>query len=357
MHRFVTASYDASVYLQQPDQNAGRDEILEIAKTYYGDVKEVARAFIAFKELSSTHIPTSGSWKAYLNLKSANTEEIPIYYTIYANAVSQSWTMGVGTKFDNVTTEGISWNYRDGINTWQDNTTGGTAIFNPGTTGSPNAAGGTWYTGSQASQTFIYQLDDIRMDVTDIVNMWLSGSIPNEGFIVRHARQIEDNLNDYGTLRFFSKETNTIYEPKLEIVWDDSSFITGSLSPVTGSISDDEYKVVVSNLKNKYPVNSVVKVRLKGRDKYPLKSFGTTFAYDQTKYLPTTTYYEIIDYLTEEVIVPYGEYSKVSCDSESNYFKMDLSSFPINRTYKVNIKIVEDGVTTIVDDKLIFEIV
>ena len=162
---------------------------------------------------------------------------------------------------------------------------------------------------------------------------------------------------DYGVLKFFSKETNTIYEPKLEVVWNDTVFVTGSLVPTNGSLADNEYKVVVTSLKAKYEVNSVVKVRLKGRDMYPLKSFGTTFEYDQTKYLPTTSYYQLEDYKTGDIIFPFGEYTKISCDSESNYFKMDLATLPINRTYKLKIKVIEDGITNVIDDKMIFEIV
>jgi hypothetical protein len=36
---------------------------------------------------------------------------------------------------------------------------------------------------------------------------------------------------------------------------------------------------------------------------------------------------------------------------------MDLNSLPTNRTYKLKLKIVESGISTIIDDKLIFEIV
>ena len=68
MHIFYTSSYDASVYLQQPEQNAGRDEILEVGKLYYGSVKDIARTFIKF---DVSNIETgSGDWKAFLNLKS-----------------------------------------------------------------------------------------------------------------------------------------------------------------------------------------------------------------------------------------------------------------------------------------------
>jgi hypothetical protein len=38
----LTASKDATVYLQQPNQNTGLDEILEISKLYYGNVKDIS---------------------------------------------------------------------------------------------------------------------------------------------------------------------------------------------------------------------------------------------------------------------------------------------------------------------------
>lgn len=354
MHIFYTSSYDASVYLQQPEQNAGRDEILEVGKLYYGGTKDIARTFIKF---DVSNLETGSGWKAYLNLKSANSEEIPLEYTIYANAVSQSWTMGTGTKFDNVTSDGISWKYKNGIDKWQDNVIAGTAVFTNGTTGSANAEGGTWYIASEASQSFSNEPDDVRMDVTRIVNLWLSGSLPNNGFIVHHSLNNESNTLDYGLLKFFSKETNTIYEPKLEIVWDDSigNFNTGSLAPVTGS-AEDGYKVVITNLKKEYSTNTKVKIRVKGRDMYPLKSFGTTFEYDQSKYI-SNIYYQLEDYITGEIILPFGEYTKVSCDSTSNYFIMNLNSFPKNRTYKLKLKVIESGISTIIDEKYIFDLV
>ena len=360
MHKFFTSSFDTSIYLQQPEQNAGRDGILEIGKLYYGSSKDITRTLIKFDTGSIKSEITSigtGSWQAFLVLRSANSEEIPLEYSIYANAVSQSWTMGTGTKFDNITSDGISWKYRDGINTWQDNVTAGTAVFTAGTTGSANAEGGTWFITGSATQSFSNEPDDIRMNVTNIMHQWISGSLKNNGFIVRHSIDVENNTLDYGLLKFFSKETNTIYEPKLELVWDDSLFTTGSLTPVTGS-AEEGYKVVLINLKKEYPANSKIKIRVKGRDAYPLKSFGTTFEYDQSKYLPSgSTYYQIEDYITNEIIVPFGDYSKLSCDSTSNYFNLDTSTYPTNRTYKLKIKIIESGISTIIDDKLIFEIV
>lgn len=361
MHKLFTASYDSSVYLQQPDQNSGRDEILEISKIYYGDTKDVARALIKFDTIPiSQSIYTNvgtGSFKLYLNLKSSLAEEIPLEYTIYANAVSQSWSMGTGTKFDNITSDGVSWKYRNGVDLWQNNAVAGTAIYNTGTTGSANAEGGTWFTGSEASQSYNYEESDLRINVTEIADMWLNSSIPNNGFILHHSLNSESDNLDYGAIKFFSKETNTIYEPKLELVWDDSVFTTGSLAPATSINENGGYKVVILNLKNKYEANTIIKIRLKGRDAYPIKTFSPTFIYDQTKYLPITTFYQLEDYKTGEIIFPFSIYTKVSCDSVGNYFKLDLSSLPISRIYKLKLKIDEYDISEIIDDKIIFEIV
>jgi len=358
MHKFFTSSYDASIYLQQPEQNAGRDELLEVGKLYYGDTKDIYRTLIKFNvssiSASISNQEISGSWKAYLNLKTANSEEIPLEYTIYANAVSQSWNMGTGTKFDNITSDGVSWYYKNGTDKWMDYVTTPNSYVSGSDTGSiSNGGGGTWYTSSMASQSFDYENDDIRMDVTNIIKLWVIGSVPNNGFVVRHSLTSENDTLDYGVLKFFSKETNTIYEPKLELVWDDVSFVTGSLT----AIPSENFKVIFTNLKQQYEKDTKIKVRVKGRELYPLRTFSSTFQYNTISYLPSTTYYQLEDYKTNEIIFPFGEYTKMSCDSSGNYFILDLNSLPISRTYKLKIKIVQSGISYIIDDKSTFEIV
>ena len=37
------------IYLQQPTQNTGLDEILEVSKVYYGNLKDIARSLIKFE--------------------------------------------------------------------------------------------------------------------------------------------------------------------------------------------------------------------------------------------------------------------------------------------------------------------
>ena len=40
-----------------------------------------------------------------------------------------------------------------------------------------------------------------------------------------------------------------------------------------------------------------------------------------------------------------------------NYFKLDLSTLNVGRIYRLKLKIVEAGISTIIDDKTKFEIV
>lgn len=344
MYYFVTASIDASIYLQQPTQNTGLDEILEVSKTYYGNLKDTARSLIKFDTtyLSSSIVNGDITMSsADLILKECESNEIPIDYTVYAYPISQSWDMGIGTRFDNITTDGVSWNKRTSEN-WLDNG------FSTGTTGSFNGKGGTWYTGSYSSQSFSYQSADIEMNVLTPFQSWLSGSIPNEGFILKHDSSKENDTTDYGQLKFFSKETNTIYQPKVRIGWDDSSFTTGSLTELTA----DDIHITFKRLKVRYKRGNTPTIRVFGREKYPLKTYTNQYSYTDVKYLPSTTYYQIKDAITEEVIVPFNDnYTKVSCDSNGNYFKLNLTNFEYNRDYYIEIKVVRDGVTEYFTDK------
>ena len=345
MYYFVTASKDSSIYLQQPTQNTGRDEILEISKTYYGNLKDNARTLIKFDTTPLSQSIVSGEVtmsSAELILHECESNEIPADYTIYAYPVSQSWDVGIGTRFDEISTDGCSWEKRTTSDNWLGNG------FATGTTGSFNGKGGTWYTGSAASQSFSYESTDIDMNVLTPLNSWISGSIPNEGWIIKHASSLENNTTDYGQLKFFSKETNTIYQPKLRIGWDDSSFSTGSLSALTA----DDIHITFKRLKVRYKRGSKPTIRVFGREKYPLKTYTNRYAYTDVYYLPSTTYYQIKDVVTDEVVIPFNDnYTKVSCDSNGNYFKLNLSNFEYNRDYYIEIKVNRSGVIEYFADK------
>jgi len=350
---FMTASKDATVYLQQPNQNTGLDEILEISKLYYGNIKDIAHALLKFEvgylsaSLSNNTLKMN---EATLVLKETKSEEVPLEYTIYANAVSGAWEMGKGTRFDNISTTGVTWNYREGDSKldWLQNN------FNSGTTASVNnGVGGTWWTAYQASQGFNYQTADINMDVKSLLKSWMSGSIPNDGIILRHASAKEVDTQDYGSIKVFSKETNTIYQPKIRIGWDDQIYLTGSLNALTS----EDIKIGVTNLKTEIKVGTTPKIRIFTRELYPIKTFVKQFAYSTLHYLPATSYYQIKDFASDDIIIPFSDYSKISCDETGNYINLNLSNWEAGRTYKIEFKIDMNGNIQYFDEDITFSIV
>jgi hypothetical protein len=182
---------------------------------------------------------------------------------------------------------------------------------------------------------------------------WNSGSIKNEGMVIKHSGEVENDTEDYGIVKVFSKETNTIHQPKIRIGWDDQSFVIGSLAPLTA----DDIIVGVKNFKKEYKLGTNPKIRVFGREQYPLKTFTNSFAYSTIKYLPTSSYYQIKDFHSDDIIIPFGDYSKLSCDSNGNYFKLNLSNWEPNRVYKIEFKIdMGDGDIKYFDEDITFTV-
>jgi hypothetical protein len=350
---FLTASKDASIYLQQPNQNTGLDEILEISKLYYGNIKDVSRALLKFEVgfLSSSLVNnTIKMEEATLILKETKSEEVPLEYTLYAYPISQSWQMGKGTRFDNISTQGVTWNYREGDSKldWLENTLAAGSDSNPN-----NGQGGTWWTSVYTTQPFEYKTSDINMDVKSLLRSWMSGSIPNDGLILKLDDSLENDTEDYGVIKVFSKETNTIYQPKIRIGWDSQSYITGSLVELTS----EDIKIGITNLKKEYKVGTNPTMRIFARELYPLKTFTNSFSYNTIKYLPETTYYQIKDFASEDIIIPFSEYSKIDCDESGNYLKLNLSNWEAGRVYKIEFKVDNNGNIQYFDNELTFNVV
>lgn len=352
---FLTASKDASVYLQQPDQNCGLDEVLEVSKVYYGNIKDVSRALLKFDVEPLSASISSGDvtmTSAHLVLREADSEELPLSFTLEAYPVSQSWEMGKGTRFDNIETAGVTWNNREGDSylRWLNQTE-----FANGSTGSYEGRGGTFYTDVFATQNFEYKTQDVHMDIKDIMDDWITGVKPNDGIILKLPFDKEEDVSDYGILKLFSKETNTIHQPKIMIGWDDSTFNSGSFDILDNSVG--ELKVAFKGFKKELKVNTTPRIYVVGRELYPIKTFSTTAQYSITKVLPQTTYYQISDYHSGDVIVPFGDYTKISCDSNGNYFDLNLSNWEANRVYKIEVKVVRDGLVEFFDDDYTFKVI
>jgi hypothetical protein len=339
------SNQDATIYESEPTLNAGLDEVLELEKIVTNStVVEVSRILINFNasqsiaSLRADGLISTGSLSSILKLYSLESQNTPVNYTIECYAVSQSWTLGTGkVNYLPFSTDGVSWEYATETKIWQ------TSSLSSGVANNYyyQAGGGNWYTASVATQQFTYSPNkpDLNLDVTGIVNLWLSGSLNEQGFIIKVSGSLESDTQTYGPMQYFSSETNTIYVPRLELRWDDSSFVTGSLA----ALSTDRYTIIVKNLNKQYDQNSVEKLRLISRPLFPTRTFATGSAYNIVQYLPQTTYYQIEDYYTGEPIIPFSEYTKVSCDASGNYFLFNFNVLQSNRFYRIAFKVSNAG--------------
>ena len=368
MHYFEFGKRDTTLYSggTTASRNTGLDEILEINKVVAnnGSVQNVSRILIDFdlsfisKSIQDGKIPSTA--KYYLNLYDATSEEVEAEQPVHIYMVSGSWKQGTGKLDHNpVTDDGATYQYRDH------------EAKTPWVTGSVLTDGGAWFTASvdgqyevSTSYDLTFDKRDVRADVTDLVNnhIYSSSVYPNNGFIIKredsgsHGAHPSSSMFDFdagqegdssrlGNLKYFSRETHTIYPPKLEVVWDDSSWSTGSLSALS-STDLERLKVYFKNMRKEYKENSIVKFRVVGRELYPSSSFDATPTELTVKYLPSSsTEYEIKDADTEEVIVPFGSGSRISCDSDGNFFRVQMNGFQAERNYRFCIKVVSGSGT------------
>jgi hypothetical protein len=401
MHYFLYPTKDAFISSNPVlmFKNTGLDEVLEIEKrtSYYacgsteGNLGAVlTRALLYFDLTQISQSIACGQItnpRFYLNLKVCESMEVPSEYTLAAYPISESWQMGTGYKFDeNDYSDGVSWKFRDGqTKLWYSSSVascdgGGVwwvsgslvgsgsgyvepPYVNPNpydlypdcpsttTTAAPTPPVAPVIGGLACSQSFYYQSSDVRMDVTNIVNAWISSTVVNNGLIVMHSD--ETSSVDYGTLRFFSKETNTIYSPYLDVAWEDSEiawmipgFNTSSAEPI--QIRDAV--VSMKNMAKEYKYGSILRMDVTPRKRYPIKTFARgpsdiqRFSdYLYPYYLPSSSYYVIKDAESEEDVIPYDAYTQLSFDSYGNYFMLDTSGLPQERYFKVQIRAEQSG--------------
>lgn len=378
MFRILYAEKDATLYESAITLNSGLDEILEISKQQGTSGNSLLKSRVAVKfntveisEVISKYNVDINQVKFILRLYTTHAKNLPSEFTLEARVIAQPWINGTGFSTSNpIISNGVTWalpyaswslDSQSGsawISSSQQIQVAGTSLYVSG-----SGAGGSWLwqsgsglfntssfdssyfyqPGLSLSDSFNSQPTDINMNVTDAIKLWLSGSggipIENNGFILKFSDADELNPNVTGTISYFSRDTHTIYVPKLIMYWDDSAY-SSSLAPV-----ETDSFVISTKTKPTYKDTEVVKIRIYARNKFPQKSPTNLFPILNTNRLPSTTYYAVRDAATDEYIIPYDNiYNKVSCDDVSNFIHIDMNGLMPERYYRIELKII-DGIT------------
>ena len=339
---------DATIYSDSETQNTGLDSILEISTFNSSSVSnydpEVARTLIKFSNSdldAARNLIGTSSNAAYLKMFIADASGVNKDTTVEVFPISSSWEMGTGRRTDSpIVTNGVSWKYATSSGSGEWNTTGS-----------------DYLTSDSASYTFNYYSPlDLSLNVSDIVSAWSASTYPNEGFVLKQTGSDEFNTDiaTAVTLKYYSRDTHTIYPPTLEFKWDDFSYNTGNLTvlntlPATLTLAENPGTFFSESI-NKFYVNA--------RPEYPIRVWQTASYYTNNFALPTASYYAIKDLDTDEYVIDFDTtYTKLSCDVSGSYFTLYMNGLEPERYYKVLIQTTIDGSTIVYDNDYYFKVV
>ena len=373
---------DATIYSFYRYMNTGIDPIIEAGNlnVNINPVPQVFRFLVEFdqNEINSVIDNTIGNvqFSSSLRCYIANAQGVDHDSCLEVYPISGSWRNGTGTYLDvPITTNGCSWVSRtfsgSGGEDWDLATS--TPYVTASWSGSNNQGGANWYTGSldtnaniEVSQCFTLRSQkDLNAPVTDIVKTWYSSSkgiagtytnIVNDGFIVKWEDTIEFSTSDaiQPIMQFYSVDTNTIYPPQLELKWDDQVFETGDLPAIA---TTDFYAALDSNPGVFYS-ESINRFRINVRPDFPTRTFLTSSLDTQNHYLNSSSMYSVKDLDTNETLIDFDpEFTKISCDSQSNYFDIYMNGLQPERYYKILIQTTISGSTIVKDDNYYFKVV
>ena len=390
-HYFLFPEKDATIYSHPLNQslNTGIDEILTIRDIESNtDLNNYpSRILIQFKtneliDVINNKTTGKNSITASLNLFQTEHRELSGDQHIEVYPLAQSWVNGTG-RLGNTPqiTNGVSWKFRDGSDDSYSNTFGnywGTSSadlpsFTTGSWTDEAPGGGIWWVGDgdsfpltdfKSTSNFSFNENiDLSVDITKPIRKQYGyhhesagtpSGIPNNGFLIKRSGSQEFSSRDDGELNFFSMDTHTIYSPYLDISWDDSTHDGPSTSNV---LSNGDIYVTLRNNKGEFKTIEEPTFRLNVRELYPTRKFSTTSNYLDVKYFTSESFYSLVDYATEETVIPFSTTTRLSADSEGMYFKMYMNGLQEERYYKLLFKHENNDGIRVYDENCYFKIV
>lgn len=319
MYVFLTASKDATIYSALPTLNAGRDEILEVISlkraagngVYY----QVGRGLMEFDTtmVSASLARSTGSAAVFLHLNYCYAEDFSPF-TLHVKPLIQDWREGYGRRLSySRTSSGVNWDSWDGVSDW--------------------SSSGGYYTSSYTTSVEVTLPTDLQINVSSLARAWVSGSLANHGLAILPDESYMVTSESIGAIKFFSKDTNTVYQSGMGFGWDDS-FYTASGHTVMSTTSS--YHIDALAAYSGY-LRRMTRIDFSVRERLFSKTFSSTFEPLDTYVLPEDSRYRIVDATDGRVIIDFSDYTKVSCDSEGSFVYIDFSNFSPERNYRIEL--------------------
>lgn len=194
------------------------------------------------------------------------------------------------------------------------------------------------------------------MDVTNTLRLIWSGTIDNNGHIVKQDDSFEFQTSEAkaANIKYFSIDTHTIYPPHLDMKVRDAIFSPGSNT----IINTQEIVATLAQNQGEYRRGSIQKFYINCRPQFPERTFSTDSDYNKNYILPQGSYYAIKDLATNEFVIDFdGYFTQISADSKGSYFTLYMNGLEPERYYQVLIKTTINGTTLVLDDNYYFKVI
>jgi len=215
----ITNAYKMDFKTRATSSNMGLADVLEVF-SIYGQVGtssvETMRAIVQFNtddivtDRNNDELPDSGSVNFFLRMYNAShAYSLPRNYKMQVFALSQSWSEGSGLDLEEFSDEGQSnWVSANSTTAWE--TQGG-------------------HTHSAPVYEFSFGetgAEDLLVDVTGLVEQWISGTKDNNGFLIKLSGNLDTSPSrSYYTKKFFSRSSEFFFKrPVIEARHEDHIF-------------------------------------------------------------------------------------------------------------------------------------
>ncbi len=210
MIKFVTASKDATISEYYPSGNMGQSSLLKIGRHEVQGQWYNYRSLLGIdinnisKSLSTINV-SSPVYKLHLFDVFSKDGNQPYDYYIDIAPIDKNtnWIEGHGIEENGYQTGASNWIRYDSLNYW----------MNPG---------GDYDTSLSASLYVENGSEDLNVDITNMVYQMFSTNA-NNGFLLKLRNTYEALAStSFDTKMFYSKQSSTIFKPRIEVMYDDS---------------------------------------------------------------------------------------------------------------------------------------
>lgn len=209
----ITNAYKHNLTSRATASNMGESDIMEVFHLYAQQSSaslEASRAIIQFPvteiitDRAAGDLPASGSVSFYMKLSNApHGQTTPKKYYMNISPVSSSWEEGHGVDMETYKDVGeVCWISSSENTLW-------------------TTEGGDERTDFNYSQYMAKGTEDIDVDITGLVENWISETVDNNGVMVKLSGTLESATRSYYTKKFFARGSQYFYKrPWIEARWD-----------------------------------------------------------------------------------------------------------------------------------------